>query len=149
MAAVALASAPAYAEDADFRFLVRRIESEYQTRRLHIPLFGVARFMARPFGVRGLNLAIWEDLSYRRTHGEGLRAVTEDFAARGWKPMVRVHEAGRESVQVFAKPEGKDMRLLVLTVDDETVMVQMKVDPRRVLWILGEPRLAAARAVER
>lgn len=139
---LALAAMPARAEDPEFRFLARRIESEYHTRRVSIPLFGVARFMARPFGVGGLDLAIWQDLSYGRTRaGEQLQDLVMDVASRGWKPMVRVHSPRkRELVQIFAKPEGRHLRLLVLTVEDDTVMVHVKVDPKRLSWLLNEPR---------
>lgn len=144
---LAVIAAPSPAEDADFRFVARRIESEYHTERLHIPLFGVARFVSRPFGVGGLELAIWEDLSYGRMEGGSrLQELVASAASRGWKPMVRVHSPGKhEMVQIFAKPEGRRMRLLMIVVDDDTVMMHVKVNPERLSWLLEEPRLRAAR----
>lgn len=144
---LALAALPARAEDPDFRFIARRIESEYHTRRVHIPLFGAARFMARPFGVRGLDLAIWKDLSYQSTRGGGrLTELVADVSARGWKPIVRAHSPGHgEFVQIFARPHGKHMRLLVLTVEDDMVMVHVKVDPDRLSRLLNEHSTMSAR----
>lgn len=143
---LAVMAAPAPAEDADFRFVARRIESEYHAERLHIPLFGLARFVSRPFGVGGLELAIWEDLSYGRMEGGArLQDLVSGATSRGWKPMVRVHSPRKhEVVQIFAKPEGTRMRLLVIAVDDDTVMVHVKVNPDRLSWLLTEPRLRAA-----
>jgi hypothetical protein len=137
---LALAAIPARSEDPDFRFIAHRIESEYHTNRARIPLFGAARFMARPFGVHGLDLAIWKDLSYGRTRGgERLTQLVADASARGWKPILRAHSPGDgEVVQIFAKPHGRHMRLLVLTVEDDTVMVYVKVDPDRLSRLLNE-----------
>jgi hypothetical protein len=137
---------PASAEDADFRFIASRIESEYQTRRADIPLFGIARFMARPFGVRGLDLAIWQELSYDRTGGPAaLEELVSAAAGRGWRPMVRAHSRDkRELVQVFAKPEGKHVHLLVIAIEDDAVMVHVKVNPDRLSWLLNKPSAIAA-----
>jgi hypothetical protein len=141
---------PAPGEDKDFRFFRQRIESEYDAKRLYVPLFGIARFVARPFGVRGLELAVWDDLTYRRTNGGDLIGrFAGEFESRGWKPMIRVHAPAKgELVQIYAKPDGKYMRLMLVTVEDDTVMIHLKVDPARVSRMLGEPRLAASRAMK-
>jgi hypothetical protein len=48
--------------------------------------------------------------------------------------MVRVwsHRDGERTV-IFAKPEGKNMKLLVATVEsDDAVVVQIKIDPDKL-----------------
>ena len=148
--ALALAAVPARAEDPDFRHLARRIEWEHHTRRVSIPFFGVARLMAWPFGVRGLDMAIWEDLSYQRLRaGEGINQLLAEMGPRGWKPMVRAHSPReRELVQIFARPQGKQMRLLVLITEDDTVMLHLKVNPGRLAWMLNEPRTRSTRLTD-
>jgi hypothetical protein len=147
LALLALTALPAAAEDKEFRFFRQRLEVEYGARRLYIPLFGIARFFARPLGAHGLELAVWEDMG--RTHRDIPPGFDQEFAARGWKPMIRVHSPRKgEMVRIYARPEGKYMRLMLFTVDDDTVMVHVKVDPHRVSRMLGEPRFAASRIMK-
>lgn len=138
--ALALA-APVLGADRDFDAVVRNIESSFGTHRMHIPLFGVVKVflrIARPAGVKQLDLAIFEDM-----HGTGPGLDALDAAVRGaigpeWQPMVRVRER-REWTCIYAKPSGKDVRMLVATVDSEdTVLVHFKVNPERLARMLDE-----------
>jgi hypothetical protein len=133
------ALAPA-AGDSDFKAVVRSIESNFDARRMRIPLFGVAKFfinVARPAGVRSLDLAIFEDLHIPATRFQDLDDAVRKAAGGRWQPMVRVRERN-EWVCIYARPEGKnDMRLLIATIEpDETVLVHVKVRPEKLARML-------------
>ncbi len=133
--------APA-AGDGDFNAVVRSIESNFGARRMRIPLFGVAKFfvkVARPHGVRQLDLAIFEDLSISQSRLQHLDSAVRAAAGDRWLPMVRVR-SHEDWVCIYARPEGKkDLRLLIATVEpDETVLVQVKVRPEVLARTLNE-----------
>lgn len=54
------ASSLAVAADPEFKGIVQSIEHTYGVHHMRIPLQGVAMFFARPSGVHGLKLAIFE-----------------------------------------------------------------------------------------
>jgi hypothetical protein len=133
--------APA-AGDGDFKAVVRSIESNFGARRMRIPMFGFARFfinVARPAGVRNLDLAIFENLHISSNRFQDLDDAVRGAAGGRWQPMVRVRERN-EWVCIYARPDGKnDMRLLIATIEqDETVLVHVKVRPETLARILDE-----------
>jgi len=90
----------------------------------------------RPYGVKGMKLALWENqnISAKSKDVSDFPAVARAGLADGWQPMVRVwsHRDGERTV-IFAKPDGKNVKLLVATVEsDEAVMVQIKIDPDKL-----------------
>ena len=65
LALLALSTA-AYCADSGFDHLVKAVETHYGTRRMHIPLMGLANFVvkvARPAGTSGFKMAIFENLN--------------------------------------------------------------------------------------
>ncbi len=128
--------------DRDFDAVVRSVESNFQTRRMRIPLFGVAKFfvkIARPSGVRQLDMAIFEDLQISPSRLQDFDDTVRAAAGERWTPMIRIRER-HEWVCIYARPEGKkDMRLLIATIEpDETVLVQVKVRPDVLAQMLDE-----------
>ena len=135
------AAAPkACAGDKEFGLLVHYVESHYHRHRSHRFLLGfacaVANVAARPEGVRGLKLALWENGDWTATTDTDtdFPAVVRAGLQEGWQPTVRVwsRRTGERTV-VFAKPEGAEMKLLVATAEGgEAVVVQMKINPDRL-----------------
>lgn len=134
---------PARAGDKEFGLLVHYVESHYHARRSHRFLLGFACFAAnlaaRPEGVRGMKLALWENGSL--TAAGANRVDSDDFPdvvraglQDGWQPMVSVwSRRNNERTVVFAKPEGNDMKLLVATAEEhEAVVVEMRINPDRL-----------------
>jgi hypothetical protein len=78
-----------FGADHEFRGVVHAIESSYGVHHMHIPLLGVAMFFARPEGVSGLKLAIFENFN-SRTDPDDVKRLVESSLGAGWYPFVRV-----------------------------------------------------------
>ena len=57
---VLCASTFALGADPEFKGIVHSIEHTYGVHHMHIPFLGLAAFFARPAGVHGLKLAVFE-----------------------------------------------------------------------------------------
>jgi len=132
--------------DKEFGLLVRYVESHYHAHRSHRFLLGFACFAvnlaARPEGVRGMKLALWENQNFAASEGTDadFPDVVHAGLDEGWQPIVRVwsRRSGERTV-VFAKPVGDDMKLLVANVEsDEAVVVQMRINPDKLSKCIAE-----------
>lgn len=129
----------ARAGDKEFGLLVHYVESHYHAHRSYRFLLGFASLavnVARPYGVKGMKLALWENQNFSSNSkiDSDFPAVVRAGLADGWQPMVRVwSRRDGERTVIFAKPDGKNMKLLVATVEsDEAVVLQMKIDPDKL-----------------
>ncbi|MBI3667904.1 MAG: hypothetical protein HY236_17015 [Acidobacteria bacterium] len=138
-------SVAAFAADRDFNALVKSIESHYGTNRVRIPLLGLTKAfvkVARPYGARQLNLAVFENLP---APGD---ADLADFQALlrevgpGWQPLVRVHSRrDSETTSIFARPAGRDIHLLVATRErEEATLVEIQVTEQLLARWLVDPK---------
>ncbi|MDX2154496.1 MAG: hypothetical protein SFV54_27390 [Bryobacteraceae bacterium] len=122
----------------DFEVLVRSLESHYGKRKMGIPLMGLVNFavkVAKPHGARGLRLAIFEDVG-RHPEPESLAKMV----GLDWKPFVRV-DGQNEQTFIYAKPAGKDWKLMVATLEDsEAVVVELKVNPKELAEWMEDPK---------
>lgn len=143
LCALLLACSVAPSADSDFDRFVRNMESQYGTKRLTIPFFGVVNFFVkttRPAGARDVKLAIFEDID-NRLHPSRHRL---DEMAQGWTPFIRV-QSKRERVHVYSREIGKDWELLLTTLEDnEAVLMRVRVNPDSLANWVNNP-LAMAR----
>ena len=142
--AVVSAPQPGHARDKEFGMLVHYVESHYRAHRQYRFLLGFASLtvnIVRPYGVKGVKLAIWENGRIKDNSDDmDFPAVVKAGLADGWQPMVRVwSRRDGERTVIFAKAEGKDMKLLVATVDKEdAVVVQVKINPYKLSRCIDE-----------
>lgn len=137
-------SAVAFAGDNDFRGVVRAIEGHYGVHHMHVPFLGVAMFFARPSGVSGMRLAIFEDFD---THADpdDIRRVVENSLGEGWYPFVRVRSrndgnASAETTLIYANPSDGKMRMMIVNVEpSEATVVELKVDEHSIKRWLKKP----------
>lgn len=139
---ILFASTLASAADPDFRGLVRSIEQTYGVHHTHIPLLGLAAFLARPSGVHGLKLAVFEGFQ-APTDPDALLHVVESSVGPGWYPFVRVRSNGPhdgETTLIYTFPSRKEMRMLIVNIEpSETVLMQMSLGDRAIRKWLKEP----------
>lgn len=86
---VLCASTLGFAADPEFKGIVHSIEQTYGVHHTHIPFLGLAMFFARPAGVHGFKLAVFEGFQPPTDSAE-IRRVIEDSLGPGWYPFVRV-----------------------------------------------------------
>jgi len=148
---LAAAPRPAEAGDREFDAVVRHIESTYRTKRVRVPFMGLARLavrLAKPEGVKSFKLATFENLSAPDPReaarlGEVLRASLEP----AWRPLVRVRSRGGvEQAFVYLREDGRDVRLMVVSVEpDGATVVRVKVGRETLARWMREPGSAGVR----
>ena len=118
------------------------MESNYATKRLHIPFMGVANFfvkVARPAGTKDFKLAVFEHVDDRRHPSADQLETT--FQPQGWKPFVDVvSRKSGERVHIYARESHRDHELLITTLErNEATMVQVRVDAERLAKWVNDP----------
>lgn len=133
------ASTPMFAGDSEFRGVVRAIESNYGVHHMHIPLLGVALFFARPGGVSGLRLAVFENFPNGST--ADLTRTVESSLGPGWFPFVRVRSrADRETTLIYTNPSAGKMRMMIVTIEpSEATVVELNLTEHSIKKWLKEP----------
>ena len=146
----ALATAALHATDRDFKDIVNALADEFHTRPTHIPLFGlvnVVTFVARPAGTKHIELAVFENLDSRDRDGRDLAQIIRRSVGAAWKPFVQVwsHKgAQQETVLVYVRPEGRDCRFLITSIEpNEATVVELKLNPDALQKWLVSPRESA------
>ena len=136
--AALLAPAPsAFARD-DFGKIVHHIESNYHVHRQHRWVMRLAGFTVRFWhigGVKSLKGAIFENQRFTNAASdtrfdEIVRAAMDS----GWQPLVQSWDRRTgERTYIYAQDLGKDMKVLVVTLEsNEAIVLQVKVDPRKL-----------------
>ena len=128
----------------DFGRIVHHIEASYHVHRNHRFLMGCAGMVLKFWhvgGVKNLKIAIFEDQHLDGTTTDAqLDEIVQRASQSGWQPMVRSYSrrTGEHSF-VYAQDAGKDMKLLVVSVEpNEAVVVQVKLDPDKLAQFLDE-----------
>lgn len=122
----------------DFEWLVREFSRESGAQQLHIPFFGLVRFavgVTHPAGTSELKLAVFENTDLEAPRFSHL---TDAVAGSDWKPMVRVRSR-HESTNIYARQSGKQLRLLIATLDDhDATFVQVRIKPEELMKFVDE-----------
>jgi hypothetical protein len=123
----------------DFDTLVARFSHESGATRTHIPFFWVARAVvavAHPAGASELNLAVFEHASFEPRR---FRELTDDAVGGVWKPLIRVSSRNGESTNIYSRPAGRDLHLLLATLDhDGATFVELQVGPEALMAFIDE-----------
>ena len=149
MIAALLCCGGAQAADRGFKEIVQAISDEYGTRPTHIPLFGLVKAVTgveRQAGAKNLDVAIFEDLPAPRT-GRDLAVRLKEIAGHAWKPFVDVRSrksGDEETTLVFLRADGKDIELLVATIErTEATVVKLSLNEKGLRRWLSDPAGAA------
>ena len=135
--------------DRDFDSLVREMESQYGSKKVHIPMLGFANFLvkvARPAGTKDFKLAIFEDIDSDRHPSVELLDAT--FRPSGWKPFVQVIDnRNRERIHVYSRQTNRDHELMITTLErDEAMIVRVRVNAERLARWVNNPILLGRRS---
>ncbi len=143
--AALLGSAVAQAADRDFKAVVHSVESNLGIRRMHIPLFGMAMFVARAAGatqgVHKLDIAIYDELNYEPPSVGKFDAIMRSAVGERWTPFVRVRSKGDgEYTYIYLRPDGDEWRMLVASFEPhEAVIVHLKLNAEALMHDLEDP----------
>jgi hypothetical protein len=140
LAVLSLAAAlPLALPASEFDWVVREFSRQSGSKPMHIPLFGLARFVvatAHPAGTSELHLAIFRDVDIQ---SERFSQVTDSVVGPAWKPIVRVRSRNGESTNIYAQSIGKELRVLLTVLDGgEATFVEVRVRPETLLKFVDE-----------
>ena len=134
----------ASAGDNEFRGVVHAIEGHYGVRHMHIPMLGFAMWFARPEGMSGMKLAVFENFN-SPTDTEDVSRIVEDALGHEWYPFVRVRSRNRvkgdeEATLIYASPTGGKLRMMIVNVESsEATVVEVKLSESAIKQWLKEP----------
>lgn len=142
--AVILLALPIALSASQFDSMVREFSRQSGVRPVHIPLFGVVRFavaVAHPAGTSDLKLAVFEHPNMRAC--EFARAtdfmIGNSMIGNSWKQIVRVQSRNGEFSNIYLQPDGKHLRLLIATLDnDDATFVELRIKPEALMKFVDE-----------
>jgi hypothetical protein len=127
----------AFARD-DFGKIVHHIEINYHVHRQHRWVMGLAGFTVKFWhigGVKSLKGAIFENQPFVNAASdtrfdEVVRAAMDS----GWQPLIQSWDRHTgERTYIYAQDLGKDMKVLLVNLEsNEAVVLQVKVDPKKL-----------------
>jgi hypothetical protein len=147
VAALVSAAAPAArADDPEFDAITNHLKTHFHAHRISIPFLGLANFfvrVVRPAGVKSFKVAIFEDLNFTPGQtGSAFNAVMREALSPEWQPLVRVRSRDGEQVYVYAREDGENFKLMVVTIDQtDAVVARVKVSPKRLAEFLRDPKI--------
>jgi len=142
MAVTALLFAlPFVSTASEFDWMTREFARQSGTQPLHIPFFGLARFVvavAHPAGASDLKLAVFEHTNIGSDQFSHLADATVGI---DWRPIVRVRQNTGDVSNIYVQPEGKHLRVLVASfAKDEVVFVQVRIRPEELMRFVDQQR---------
>jgi hypothetical protein len=135
----------AVARDRGFGAVVRQIETTYHVKRNYRFLMwmtGIAVKVARPEGVKGLKIAIFEDQDFSpRANDAEFETNLRSAMGPDWQPLVRIssrHDG--ERTHIYAQNSAKDIHLFIVTLEEsEAVVMEVKMSARKFDELMNDP----------
>jgi len=131
----------------EFDWLVREFSRQSAATQVHIPLFGLARFVVatgHPAGTSELHLAVFEHVELESGR---FSQMTDRVVGAAWTPIVRVRSRNGESTNIYAQSNGKDLRALLTVLDGgEATFVEVRVKPEALMKFVDEHGSSRQRA---
>lgn len=145
LAAVALLVTPqqVFAKD-DFGQIVKHIEVTYHVHRQHRFVMGFAGFVVKFWhvaGVKNFKGAIFENQPFVNAASDTrFDQVVRAAMNSGWQPVVQTWDRrSGERTYIYAQDLGKDMRVLVVSLEStDAVVIQVKVNPDKLAEFASE-----------
>jgi hypothetical protein len=129
----------------EFKQLVQSLETQHHGKRTRVPMWRLLRPMLKvgaPAGVKTVDVAIFEDQGYFNSGAAARFEVDlERIFGPGWQPMVRsLSRRDGERTWIYARPQGKDLHLMILTQEpDNAVVIEARLRPQSLGKWLENP----------
>ncbi len=134
-----VALSPLICPASDFDWLVREFSRQSSAKAVHIPLFGVARFVVaagHPGGTSELHLAVFQDVELQP---QRFTQITDSLVGSSWTPIIRIRSRNGESTNIYAQPNGKDLRVLLTVLNSgEATFVHVRIRPESLMKFVDE-----------
>jgi hypothetical protein len=140
-----LSGAVVQGAEREFDDIVRAISDQLHARPMHIPFLGLvnlATFVARPEGMKHVDLAVFEGLNLDDRAVRDIVKLMRDTDT-GWRPFVQVRSGKHghdETVLVYMAPDARDCRLLVISLEPgEATLVEVRLNPEGLQVWMNDP----------
>lgn len=142
----ALTAPTANAKDKEFDAIVKHLKTKYQAKKVKIPFLWVARFavkIVRPAGVKSFDITLFEKLQFSRaTLDEEMQSAMRNSLSADWSPILRIRSKEGEQVYMYMREEGKDVKIMFVTIDkDEAAVIRAKFNPDKLAEFINNPKI--------
>lgn len=144
---ITLTVTPAFGGDNSLSSVVKFLQSNYKAQKQSLHgggfLARVAVKIIRPAGVKGLRFTILKELRVPDSAGLQFSEFLDRSVNPKWRPMVRqFSRRGGEWTWVYAQPDGKDIKLLIISRQRrDAVVAEARIDPARLNAFIDDPRI--------
>lgn len=134
------------AKDKDYEAIVKHLQTNYQAKKVRLPFMWLARFavkIVKPAGVKSFNVTLFENLKFSADSlDEEMKMAMKNSLNPDWLPILRVRSAGGEQVYAYMKDAGKDIKMMLVTINkDEAALVRATFNPDKLADFINNPRI--------
>lgn len=134
------------AKDKEYEAIAKNLQSKFQAKKVKIPFMWLARFavkIVKPAGVKSFNVTMFENLSFsRETLDEEMQSAMSDSLGADWLPILRVRSRDGEQVYAYMKENGKDIKMMLVTIDkNEAALIRATFNPDKLADFINNPRI--------
>ena len=136
----------ASAKDKEYEAIVKHLQSNYQAKKVRIPFMWLARFAVRivkPAGVKSFNFTVFENLKFSpETFDDEMQSAMRNSLSPDWLPILRVRSRGGEQVYAYMREFGKDVKMMLVTVDKEqATVIRATFNPEKLAEFINNPKI--------
>jgi len=139
------------AGDSSYGRIVDQLQSEY--RATPQPMYGAGLLgeltvaVLRPAGVSKVKFTILKDLDARDRPNRDFDRVVQTAVESKWhRLVVRLAPLERQWTYVYAQPDGKQVRLLIVNRDHgDAFVAEVRVDPDKLSAFIDNPEILGIR----
>lgn len=136
----------AMAKDDEFDKISNHLKKNYQAKKVKIPFMWLARFavkVVRPAGVKSFNITMFENLQFSRTTlDEEMQSAMRNSLSPDWSPVIRVRSREGEQVYAYLREDGKNVKLMLVTVDKtNAAVIRATFSPEKLAEFINNPRI--------
>ena len=137
---------PVHAKDDEFEAVTKHLKTKYQAKKIKIPFMWLARFavkVVRPAGVKSFNITLFENLQFSRaTLDEEMQSAMKNSLSHDWSPVIRVRSRNGEQVYAYLREDGKNVKLMLVTVDkDNASVIRATFSPEKLAEFINNPKI--------
>ena len=130
----------------EYGAIVNHLKTKYQAKKVKIPFMWLARLavkVVRPAGVKSFDMTLFEGLQFsKETLDLEMQAAMRNSLSADWLPILRVRSRTGEQVYMYMREDGKNVRLMLVTIDKtEAAVIRAKFDPEKLAEFINNPKI--------
>ena len=136
----------AHAKPGEFEAIANHLKTKYHAKKVSVPFMWLARAavkVVRPAGVKSFNVTIFEDLKFsRQTLDKEMRHAMRRSFGPEWSSILNVRSRDGEQVYMYMREDGKNIKIALVTIDDEdAVVIRATFSPDKLAEFVENPKI--------